>query len=220
LDTSSNAVSTRDLIAGSLRADIVRGELRSEEPLRQDEIAARFGVSKIPVREALIQLEAEGLVTFYPNRGAVVSRLSPAEVDEIFVMRVALETTALRRAIPQLTIANLGQAEKILNAIDQEQDVARWSDLNWEFHATLYAPAGLPRVMGWVERLHIHVARYLVIYLAGMDYQTASQEEHRKILKACRYGDVEAATEQLGHHLQSASDHLVSFLEQRESVTS
>lgn len=215
VDTSSSAVSTRDLIAGSLRTAIMQGRLKSEEPLRQDEIAARFGVSKIPVREALIQLEAEGLVTFYPNRGAVVSRLSPAEVDEIFVMRVALETTALRRAIPRLTIANLGQAEEILDAIEQEQNVARWGDLNWEFHATLYAPAGLPRLMEWVETLHIHVARYLVIYLAGMDYQTVSQEEHRKILSACRYGDLEAATEHLTHHLQSASDHLVSFLERR-----
>lgn len=215
VDTSSSVVSTRDLIAGSLRTDIMQGKLASEEPLRQDEIAARFGVSKIPVREALIQLEGEGLVTFYPNRGAVVSRLSPAEVDEIFVMRVALETTALRRAIPRLTIANLGQAEEILDAIEQEQNVARWGDLNWEFHATLYAPAGLPRLMEWLETLHIHVARYLVIYLAGMDYQTASQEEHRKILSSCRYGDLEAATEHLTHHLQSASDHLVSFLEHR-----
>lgn len=215
VDASSNAVSTRDLIAGSLRADIMQGKLRSEEPLRQDEIAARFGVSKIPVREALIQLKAEGLVTFFPNRGAVVSRLSPAEVDEIFVMRVALETTALRRAIPKLTIANLGQAEGILNTIDGEQNVARWGDLNWEFHATLYAPAGLPRLMDWVKRLHIHVARYLVIYLAGMDYQTVSQEEHRTILSACRQGDIEAATQHLAHHLQSASDHLVSFLAQR-----
>lgn len=218
VDTPSSTVSTRDLIADSLRADIMRGRLRSKEPLRQDEIAARFGVSKIPVREALIQLKAEGLVTFYPNRGAVVSRLSPAEVDEIFVMRVALETTALRRAIPQLTIANLGQAEEILHAIEQEQNAARWGDLNWEFHATLYAPAGLPRLMDWVERLHIQVARYLVIYLAGMDYQAASQEEHRKILRSCRQGDPEAATEHLTHHLQSAADHLVSFLAQRESA--
>jgi DNA-binding GntR family transcriptional regulator len=209
--------STADLIARSLRADIMRGRLRSEQPLRQDEIAARFGVSKIPVREALFQLKAEGLVTFYPNRGAAVSKLSPAEADEIFVMRIALETAALRRAIPHLTIAELARAEETLGAIDQEQNLARWGEFNWEFHATLYYPAGLPRLMEWVKTLHINVARYLVIYLAGLDYQVASQNEHRQILEACRHGHIETATAHLTNHLRAASDHLIAFLHQRES---
>lgn len=212
-----DSASTADLIARSLRADIMRGRLQSEQPLRQDEIAARFGVSKIPVREALFQLKAEGLVTFYPNRGAAVSKLSPAEADELFVMRIALETAALRRAIPHLTIADLARAEEILGAIDQEQNLARWGEFNWEFHATLYYPAGLPRLMEWVGTLHINVARYLVIYLAGLDYQVASQNEHRQILEACRRGHIEAATAYLTDHLQSASDHLITFLDQKKS---
>jgi DNA-binding GntR family transcriptional regulator len=165
----------------------------------------------------LSQLKAEGLVTFYPNRGAAVSKLSLAEADEIFVMRIALETSVLRRAIPHLTIAELARAEEILSTIDQEEDLARWGELNWEFHATLYHPAGLPRLMEGVKTLHINVARYLVLYLAGMDYQMASQNEHRQILEACRRGDIEAATAHLTHHLQSASDHLVAFLNRRGS---
>ena len=215
-DTSSNSASTGDWIAKSLRADIMQGRLKSEEPLRQDEIAAKFGVSKIPVREALSQLKAEGLVDFFPNRGAAVSKLSPAEAEEIYILRIALETTALRRAIPHLTVANLIQAEEILNAIDQEQDIAQWGELNWEFHATLYYPANLPRLMDWIEILHINVARYLVVYLAGMDYQKASQNEHREILEACRHGDVETAIAFLTQHLQSASNHLVAYLGRKE----
>jgi DNA-binding GntR family transcriptional regulator len=211
-----DSASTADLIATSLRADIMQGRLRGEQPLRQDEIAAQFGVSKIPVREALFQLKAEGLVAFYPNRGAVVSKLSLAEADEIFIMRTALETAALRRAIPHLTIADLARAEEILNAIDREQNAARWGQFNLEFHATLYHPASLPRLMEWVRTLHIKVARYLVIYLAGMDYQMASQNEHRDILEACRRGNIEAATAHLTHHLQSASNHLIAFLNRRE----
>jgi DNA-binding GntR family transcriptional regulator len=70
--------------------------------------------------------------------------------------------------------------------------------------------------MEWVKTLHINVARYLVIYLAGMDYQTASQNEHREILEACRRGNPQAATEHLTYHLQSASNHLVSFLDRGE----
>jgi DNA-binding GntR family transcriptional regulator len=208
--------STADLIATSLRADIMQGKLKSEQPLRQDEIAAKFGVSKIPVREALSQLKAEGLVAFHPNRGATISELSAAEADEIFIMRSALETAALRRAIPHLTIADLARAEEILRAIDQEQNVARWGQWNLEFHATLYHPASLPRLMESVKTLHIKVARYLVILLAGMDYQAASQSEHRAILEACRRGNIEAATAHLTHHLESASTHLGSFLDPRQ----
>jgi DNA-binding GntR family transcriptional regulator len=214
--TAGDANSTADLIAESLRTDILRGKLKSKQPLRQDEIATRFGVSKIPVREALFQLKAEGLVTFFPNRGAAVSELSPAEVDEIYIMRMALETVALRRAIPNLTIANLTQAEEILQAMDQERNAARWGEFNWEFHATLYYPANLPRLMEWVKILHANVARYLIIYLAGMDYQVVSQREHREILEACRHGDIEAAAAHLEQHLQCAADHLITFLNQRE----
>ncbi len=210
---SKEIKNTVEMITRALRADILNGTLQSRQPLRQDEIAAKFGVSKIPVREALFQLKSEGLVTFIPNRGAAVSELSPAEVDEIYTMRIALETVALQRAIPNLTIGNLAQATEILNAIDQEQNIVRWGELNWEFHATLYAPANMPRLMNWVEALHVNVARYLVIYLDSLDYQTVSQQEHRAIVDACRQGDIEAATTHLTQHLQSASRHLVAFLE-------
>lgn len=206
-----------DAIAQALRTDIWQGKIESGQPLRQDEIACRYGVSKIPVREALYQLKAEGLVTFYPNRGAVVSELSIAEVDEIYTMRAALEVAALQRAIPRLTIADLGRAEEILTALDQEENVTRWSELNWEFHATLYHPAGMPRLMEWVRTLHFNVSRYLIIYLAGMAYQVQSQAEHRHILTACRQGDIQTATAHLQQHLQAASNHLTAFLSNRPS---
>ncbi|MCX6048964.1 MAG: GntR family transcriptional regulator [Chloroflexi bacterium] len=206
-----------EVIANTLRAEILQGLLKSNLPLRQDEIAERFGVSKIPVREALYQLKAEGLVTFFPNRGAVVAALSSAEVDEIYAMRIALETLALRRAIPHLTIANLTQAEALLDAIDQEKAVAQWGELNWEFHALLYQPANLPRLMEWVRILHINVARYLVIFLVGLEYQATSQREHRAILEACRQGQTDIAVTLLEEHLQAAANKLVAFLQQRAS---
>ncbi len=213
-DTSS-ANNAADIIASALRADIWQGKLKSGQPLRQDEIAAQYGISKIPVREALFQLKAEGLVTFFPNRGAVVSELSPAEADEIYAMRSALEVVALRRAIPHLTISDLTRADEILAALDQEKNIARWSILNWEFHATLYYPANMPRLMEWVKTLHFNVSRYLIIYLAGMEYQARSQVEHRQVLEACRQGDVDVAADILQRHIQSACKHLMTFLNGR-----
>lgn len=205
-------VIANESIADSLRADILRGKLKSGQALKQDEIAAKFGVSKIPIREALVQLKAEGLVTFYPNRGAFVSELSPVEADEIYVMRIALETAVLARAIPNLTVAHLKRAEEILKAIDREENIAKWGELNWEFHAILYSPASLPRLMDIIKTLHTNIARYLVLYLAGMDYQKKSQREHRAILEACRHGNTEKAVTCLEGHLRSASNQLVAFL--------
>jgi DNA-binding GntR family transcriptional regulator len=205
-------------IANSLRGDILRGNLESGQALKQDEIAAQFGVSKIPVREALIQLKAEGLVTFFPNRGAFVSQLSAAEVDEIYLMRIALETALLARSIPDLTVAHLKHAAAILDAIDQEANVARWGELNWEFHSTLYSAASMPRVMETLETLHTNIARYLVLYLAGMAYQTKSQKEHRAILEACRQGETEKALAVLEAHLRGAASQLIAFLNKNDSA--
>ena len=200
-------------IADALRIEILRGTLQGGQPLKQDEIAAQFGVSKIPVREALVQLKAEGLVNFYPNRGAFVSELSAAEADEIYVMRIALEKEVLARAIPHLTVSHFKQAGEMLSAIDHEENIAKWGELNWEFHSTLYAPANLPRVMETLRTLHTNIARYLVLYLAGMDYQKKSQREHRALLQACRAGAVEKAKDILDSHLRSASTQLIKFLD-------
>jgi len=212
--SQSPAPITNQSIADALRADILRGKLQGGQPLKQDEIAAQFGVSKIPVREALVQLKAEGMVSFYPNRGAFVSELSAAEAEEIYVMRIALEKAILARAIPNLTVTHFKRAGAILAAIDREENIAKWGELNWEFHATLYSPAELPRVMQTIRALHTNIARYLVLYLAGMDYQKKSQREHRKLLQACRAGAVETAEVILEEHLRSASIHLIKFLNQ------
>ena len=214
--SSPNPNSTTGQIADTLREDILLGKIKSRQPLRQDEIASQFGVSKIPIREALVQLKAEGLVKFIPNRGAFVSDLSAAEADEIYVMRIALETSILARAIPHLTVADLRQAEEILAAIDQEENVARWGELNWAFHANLYAPAGMPRLIETIRTLHVNVARYLVLYLSGLEYQNLSQQEHRSLLEACRYGNIEEASLILEKHLRSAARQLIAFLQEQE----
>jgi DNA-binding transcriptional regulator YhcF (GntR family) len=111
---TKNSGNTPERIAASLRTAILHGQLKSSQPLRQDQLAEQFGVSKIPVRKAMVQLRAEGLIVFAPNRGFVVSELSPAEVEEIYMMRMALETKALERAIPKLRSADLIRAASVL----------------------------------------------------------------------------------------------------------
>ena len=211
IDTSNKPKNTAGLIADALRTAILQGKLTAKQRLKQDEIAAEAGVSKIPVREALLQLEAEGLVTIYPNRGAIVSELSIGEIEEIYIMRVALETVTLARAIPHLSSSDFARAEGILNAIDQETDPLRWSQLNWEFHATLYQPANLPRLLQTVENLNANVARYLTLYRT-LNYSINSQREHREILDACRRRDIDIARASLEIHLKESESALISFL--------
>jgi len=203
---------TASTIAESIRDAILRGELKCNQQLRQDKIAAEYGVSKIPVREALFQLEADGLVTFYPNRGAFVSELTVAEAREISTIRVAMETVALRRALPNLTDKDFARAEGIIAATDHESDPFHWSELNWDFHATLYRPAQLPRLQRILRTLYDNVSRYFVIYQA-VDYSGKSQQEHRDILDACQRGKVNLACILLEHHLNEAADVLVDNLD-------
>lgn len=203
---------TPGLVAEVLREAILRNVLKGGGRLRQDEIAASLGVSRIPVREALRQLEAEGLVTFYPHRGAVVSELSHEEVQEIYEIRIPLETTAIRLAVPHLGEDDLRRAEQILEAMDGETDVARWNTLNREFHTSLYAPANRPRLLALINVLRTNVERYLRIYISLMHHKPSAQREHRQIVAACRRRDAAAAAKALESHLGNTSRSLVTYL--------
>ena len=203
---------TPDVIADALRSAILRGQLRDNEPLRQDKIAADFGVSKVPVREALAQLKSEGLVTLHLNRGAFVTGLSAAEAHEIYVIRIALEIIALEQAIPHMTRTDYVAAENVLRLMDIESNTGEWGDLNWQFHVCLYRAANLPHVLKILDPLHVSVTRYLVLYLDAMGFQARSQEEHYAILAACREHDTTTAINILRAHLQQASETLVQFL--------
>lgn len=207
-----NGACTADRISAALRTQILRGQYREGAPLRQDTIATELGVSKIPLREALVQLTSEGLVTFMPNRGFVVSAVSAAEAREIFAMRKALETLALEAAIPKLDMESLDQAQEILDAIDEEKDRAGWGDLNWQFHATLYQAASMPLLLNTIHTLHNNVVRYLIIYLDSLAASPVSQTQHREMLAACRRKNTRKAVQVLHRHLEQASQQLGSFL--------
>ncbi|MBH8560716.1 GntR family transcriptional regulator [Nostoc sp. CENA67] len=207
--------STPDLIADALREAILRGIFEEGQSLRQDEIATQFGVSRIPVREALKHLEAEGLVTLHLNRGAMVSVLTAAEAQEICEIRSALEVKAMQLAIPKLNTSDLEKAAVVLEASDQTSDAGVLAKLNWEFHATLYASAERPRLLTMIKNLHVNIDRYVRLQMAQMDYQERSQKEHYQLLNACRQQDTKAAVRLLKRHIDTAGEQLVTYLLQK-----
>lgn len=210
LPTTNN---TPQEIADILRRDILLGRLEANQPLRQDDLAEQFGVSKTPVREALVQLQTEGLVIFRQNRGAFVTQLSRADIHELYLMRGALETLALRYAIPHMTTADLVQAEGILNQIDVIDPIHQlhdWATLNWQFHHLLYAPSGFHMLINTARIWHINVVRYLLATPRpnNADFLATSQTEHRQLITLCRAGQIDTAVQTLAQHLATA-DNLI-----------
>ena len=193
--------STPDTVRDALRRAISAGELAPGIQLRQDELAEKFGTSRIPVREALRQLEAEGFVTFLPNRGAVVSDLSIDEVIELLEIRIALECHALRLAIPAMGDVDLDDAKAILRSYDEEPDPEKWGAFNWRFHKALYAPCNRPRLLAMIEANYGHVGRFTRALVSRATGKDRPQREHYQLLEFCRDGEIEKAARLLREHI-------------------
>jgi len=150
-DSAIPRQSLTSAVAEKLRDQIIRGEIQEGAQLRQDAIATQYQVSRIPVREALRQLDAEGLIAIVPNRGAVVPALSPNDIEELFSIRALLEPEVLKLSIPHLTEEDFSEAEAVLrkyvSELRREDHVSAWGRLNWQFHSILYSRANQPRFM-------------------------------------------------------------------------
>lgn len=206
-------LATPDMIAEVLREAILSGVLRGGEFIRQDLIAAELKVSKTPVREALLRLEAEGLIQFLRNRGAVVSELSLLEITETFDIRIALETLALGLAIPNMSQVDFDRANRAIEDADHRQDDSQLGQLNWQFHNALYAPCKRPLLLGMIENLHRVSGRYVRLQRSLTRSEQLSQSEHRDLLAACRSGDVVTAQGVLQDHMKTAANRLIGYLE-------
>jgi DNA-binding GntR family transcriptional regulator len=200
-------MSTVDRVEQWVREGLIRGDYQPGAWLRQDDIAAELGVSKIPVREALQRLAAASLVTFEPNRGAMIRPLTAADAEEIFRLRVAVELELLRRAIGRHTIVDLATAELALTSSS-----GSLTEANWRFHRALYAAADWPRAFAMVETLHAAVAPYVLLYTASLGGAAHSAAEHDGLLDACRAADARSAVRVLRAHIRGAADALAGYL--------
>lgn len=223
--TSRSAIKRQSLasaVAESLRIKIIRGELQEGQQLRQDAIAAECDVSRIPVREALRQLEAEGLITIVANRGAVVSALSPDEIYELFEIRAVLETYMLRQALPNLTRHDFQRAEEILkkyvNLVETDKEITSWGQWNWQFHSTLYAPAHRPVLLGLLHTLNNNCDRYTRLHLLFTRDLHRAGRAHRELLVACKTRNPDKASKALWRHIMEAGEYLREFIETRRDT--
>ncbi len=203
------------VVGEQLRRAIFSGAIEPGAQLRQDELAERYGTSRIPVREALRQLEAEGLVTIQPNRGAIVSSLSLEEVLEMLEIRIALECRALRLAIPNMAEEDLDRAAELLRSYDNEPQPQKWGEMNWSFHRALYAPCDRPKLIAMIEANYGHVSRFTRLQVSLAAGKERPQSEHHALLDTCRNGDVNKAVAMLEEHIVHTQKSLMAATRHR-----
>lgn len=205
------SMAARDWVFQVIRTAIVRGELPGDMPLRQDEISTALSVSHIPVREAFRQLEAQGLVRIYPNRGAVVTKLSCKELSDVMDTRILLEVGALRLALPHITEENLARARELLELFSNEKDPIKGAELNLKLHFSLYDPCDNRTLLSLIDQMHANVDRYITPFFGKEEVSAElyTVDEHSQIISACESKDTELATAILRTHLQRTKNLLL-----------
>lgn len=205
--------SSVDQVLTLIRDGIISGEFAPDAKLLPKRIAETYGTSFIPVREALRALESEGFVTFVHNRGAWVTPLSKADLDDIYSLRIELECETVRRA-ERFTKAEIAELDDILERSrrgHERGDNAELVALNRQLHFAVYRKANSPRRMRMITDLWLHASRYQRL---SLDYrQDASDAEHTKVVNKLRRGDHDGAAAALRTHLETTVNLIRETLE-------
>lgn len=193
--------SLTQIIVELLRERIFNGEYCPGARLNIADLSQHFKVSPVPVREALRNLETEGLVEFHLNRGVVVRALSADEVRELFLIRRRLEALAAVEAARVVDDETLAALEAILGEMDEAAGSDKWHLLHTQFHDRLTRASGLPRLIHLVSVLRGQMRPYAKLYLGNAEHLAAAQSEHYALLAALRAGDTDSIERIVEDHL-------------------
>lgn len=207
---SRRSISTE--IADQLREQILSAEIGPDEPIKQDHIARRFGVSQAPVREALRQLASERIVVSRLNCGVRVASLDRCEIEETSELRLKLEPSLIENAAGNFTGEDLDLASEAIEAISKAKHVAALMRANARFHEVIYRPANQPVTEDVVRHLRSRYARYLGFMWHNSSHADTSLSEHREILDLLRDGKGQSAGVLLRKHISASTDAILSCL--------
>jgi DNA-binding GntR family transcriptional regulator len=208
----------RSVIEETLRSAILDGRIPCGTALRQQDLADLFGVSRMPVREALRQLEAQALLNVIAHKGAVVAPLVQGDAVETYALRILLESEALRLSIPLLVDEDLEQAARYIDELETENNYTEIGRLNRLFHMALYCKAPNQRLLRLVEDGLNEEERFLRFNLEAMGLGKISQEDHRALLRAVEDRDVERAVKLLEQHLNRGVEVITRYLNSPEAL--
>ncbi len=207
--------SVPETLRESLQERILNGDIGEGDWLIQDAIAEEYGVSRMPVREALRQLEACGLVVMRTHRGALVTSIPTEQIEELFELRAMLECDALKRALERITDRDIAEARDILDQLDasyRQNDMASWGRLNWAFHRRLYEAAGRVQTLNILQGINLQTERYVRLHLLLTHGAHEAEREHKELLRLCALRDIEAAVAFLREHILATGRTLLTAL--------
>jgi DNA-binding GntR family transcriptional regulator len=200
-----------------VRDAILSGAFSAGHPLGQEEIALQIGTSRVPLREALKRLEAEGLVIHRPRRGYVVTSLDPEEITDIFDIRMLLEERAGYLATLRATPEDVAELKERLYAMDgistaEPDQILRFVEANRAFHDRLYLGSGRPQLCRLMAVLRTNVERYIRIGTLVAGDQTRVKDEHFQIFDAFRRGNAKEVGRLCREHCETTRDRLLARL--------
>ncbi|EXF91596.1 GntR family transcriptional regulator [Pseudomonas fluorescens HK44] len=204
------------MIEETLRSAILDGRLPCGTALRQQDLADLFGVSRMPVREALRQLEAQSLLHVVAHKGAVVAPLVEGDAAETYALRILLESEALRLSIPLLDDDDFAESARYIDDLETQTDYAEIGRLNRLFHMSLYRKAPNRRLLSLVESGLWEEERFLRFNLEAMGLGKLSQEDHRDLLRAAQARDIALTVTKLENHLNRGVEVITRYLNSLE----
>jgi DNA-binding GntR family transcriptional regulator len=206
------SITTADKIAADLRECLAEGRIAPGERLSQAELARRYGVSIIPVREALARLASEGLVVFEANRGAFAAHLSLADVRELFDLRLMLELYLVRQAALKIAAPVLRRLQSVHAELNETDRQADWLRLDAEFHRLIQQAAESPRSLRLLDGLRVSIDRYYRALLTPADHRPDWQGDHEDLLIALHDRNPAAAEAALHRHLSFSAQCVLERL--------
>jgi DNA-binding GntR family transcriptional regulator len=208
----ASAELSTEVVHDRLRRAILQGEFDPTVPLSQVQLAARLGVSRTPLREALRMLQREGLIDSEPNRRVRVAELSVADLEQLYASRVLLEALAVRLTVPAFTQQDLDELRQALSRMTElkGRDVDVWEAAHHSFHRLLRRYAG-ERIGRQADDLSDHTERYRRVYMAEPRAWSAAAAEHTAIVDACVAGDAALASTHLARHLARTALTLIAL---------
>jgi len=204
-----------DVIATDLRNRILSGDLAEGSLIRQEVLAEEYDVSRMPVREALKRLDAEGLVVFINNRGATVTKHSLAEIAEFFDVRILLEVDLLKKSIPLMDEQHFDKCRELLDEMEASYaagNVADWGPLNAQYHAMLYEAANQKLTMQLLERVSMQANRYVSMHIDLLSKADNAEHDHRSLFNLARLRDVDGAADLLKAHLENTKQQILELI--------
>ncbi len=191
-------------VAAELRDAILAGEYRPGTRIRQEHVAERHGASRVPAREALRLLEAEGLVTVVANTGAWVASLNLRECEEIYQVRERLEPLLLRYNVPLLDEAGIDRLEQLATEMENSSDIEAFLRLDREFHLSCYTAADTTMIGDTVLRLWNRTQPYRRAYTSVFrsEGDRSAHHEHHLLVSAIRRRDADEAEQVLALHIR------------------